>query len=168
MIKWIPKYSLLFLICLILQVFIFNEMQISRFFNPSFYILFILLLPFETPRWVMLTSAFALGIGIDVFMNTPGLNASASVFAAFIRPGVLNLFSPRDGYEPGTTPRIAYYGFGWFLKYTIIITVSHQLVLFFLEAFTFNFAWMTLAVALINTILTSFFVILSQYMMFRR
>ncbi|MFO7789458.1 MAG: rod shape-determining protein MreD [Bacteroidota bacterium] len=168
MIKWIPKYSLLFLICLVLQVFIFNEMQISKYFNPSFYILFILLLPFESPRWLLLISGFLLGLGVDVFLNTPGINAAATVFIAFIRPEVLNLFSPRDGYEPATLPRISHYGFTWFLKYALIIIIIHQLLLFFLEAFTFKYALTTIGIALVNSALTCFFIILSQYIMFRK
>ncbi|MFP4664624.1 MAG: rod shape-determining protein MreD [Bacteroidales bacterium] len=168
MIKFIPKYAFLFLLCLLIQVFLFNEMQISRYFNPSFYVLFIILLPFETPRWLLLLSAFGLGLGVDAFMNTPGINAAATVFAAFVRPGVLNLLSPRDGYEPGTTPRISFYGLSWFLKYALAILLSHQLVLFFLEAFTFRYAFQTIAVALVNSLLSCFFIILSQYIMFRR
>jgi rod shape-determining protein MreD len=168
MIKWIPKYSLLFIVCIVLQVFIFNEMQISRYFNPSFYLLFLLLLPFESPRWLLLISSFLLGLIIDAYANTPGLNTAAIVFVAFIRPEVLNLFSPRDGFEPGTTPRISYYGFNWFFKYTLIIVVIHQFLLFFLEAFTFRFALTTISIAMINSLLTCFFIILSQYIMFRK
>ncbi|MGC9331940.1 MAG: rod shape-determining protein MreD [Bacteroidales bacterium] len=126
MIKWIPKYSLLFIVCILLQVFIFNEMQLGRYFNPSFYLLFLLLLPFESPKWLLLITGFVLGIIIDAYANTPGINAAATVFAAFIRPEILNLFSPRDGFEPGTFPRISYYGFTWFLKYTLVIVVIQQ------------------------------------------
>ncbi|MEA3447077.1 MAG: rod shape-determining protein MreD [Bacteroidota bacterium] len=168
MIKWTPKYSLLFIICILLQVFIFNEMQIGRYFNPSFYLLFLLLLPFESPRWLLLITGFVLGLIIDAYANTPGINAAATVFVAFIRPEILNLFSPRDGFEPETSPRISYYGFTWFFKYTLVIVVIHQLLLFFLEAFTFRFALTTISVALVNSLLTCFFIILSQYIMFRK
>ena len=168
MIKWVLKYGLIFIVCIFLQVFIFNEMQFSRFFNPSFYVLFILLLPFETPRWLLLISGFVLGLIIDAYTNTLGINAAASVFAAFIRPGVLTLISPRDDYELNTFPRLSEYGLFWFLKYTLIIVFAHQIVLFFLEAFTFRFLADTLFVILINSLLTSFFIILSQFIMFRK
>lgn len=143
-------------------------MQISRFLNPSFYVLFILLLPFETPKWLQLISAFALGVIIDAFMNTPGMNTAAIVFMAFLRPAVLSLVSPRDGYDPGSFPRLSQIGFSWFLKYSIILIALHQFALFFIEAMSFNFVGMTLLVALSNTIVTAFFVIVSQYVMFKR
>jgi len=151
-----------------MQVVIFNEMQISRFLNPSFYVLFILLLPFETPKWLQLISAFALGFIIDAFMNTAGMNTAAVVFMAFLRPTVLNLVSPREGYEPGSFPRIEQMGFLWFLKYSLILIALHQFALFFIEAMSFNFVGMTILVALTNTIATAFFVIVSQYIMFKR
>ncbi|MDA3910393.1 MAG: rod shape-determining protein MreD [Bacteroidales bacterium] len=168
MIKYLPKYLLIFITCILLQVVIFNEMQISRFLNPSFYVLFILLLPFETPKWLQLISAFALGLIIDAFMNTAGMNTAAIVFIAFLRPAVLNLVSPREGYEPGSFPRIAQMGFSWFLKYSLILIALHQFALFFIEAMSFNFVGLTLLVALTNTIATTFFVIVSQFIMFKR
>lgn len=168
MIKYLPKYILIFVLCIVLQVLIFNEMQISRFLNPSFYVLFILLLPFETPKWLQLISAFLLGIIIDAFTNTPGMNTAAIVFMAFLRPLVLKLTSPREGYEAGTFPRISQMGFSWFLKYSLILVTFHQFALYFIEAMSFNFVGMTLLVALTNTIITVFFVIVSQYIMFKR
>lgn len=168
MIKHLSKYSLLFLICLVFQILIFNEMEISKFLNPSFYVLFILLLPFETPKWAQLILAFFLGLIVDAFLNTQGMNAAASTLMAFVRPGVLNLLSPREGYEAGTLPRIFYLGFVWFLKYSLILIFIHQLALYFIEAMSFNFLGMTLTVALTNTLLTAFFVIISQFIMFKR
>lgn len=168
MIKYLPKYSSIFLICILLQVVLFNEMQISRFLNPSFYVLFVLLLPFETPKWLQLISAFLLGLFIDAFTNTPGMNTTALVFMSFLRPGILSLVSPREGYEPGMFPRISYMGIGWFLKYSIPLILIHQLTLFFIEAMSFHFVGTTLLVALSNTLATAFFVVLSQYIMFKR
>jgi rod shape-determining protein MreD len=168
MIKYLPKYLLIFATCILLQVVIFNGMQISRFLNPSFYVLFILLLPFETPKWLQLISAFALGVIIDAFMNTHGMNTAAIVFMAFLRPAVLNIVSPREGYEPGSFPRISQMGFTWFLKYSVILITFHQFTLFFIEAMSFNFVGMTLLVATANTIATAFFVVVSQYIMFKR
>ena len=167
MIKYLPKYLLIFFVCLLLQVAIFNEMQISRFLNPSFYVLFILLLPFETPKWLQLISAFALGIIADAFLNTPGINTAASVLMAFSRPGILNLISPREGYESGSFPGISDMGFVWFLKYSLSLILIHQLCLYFTEAMSFRFIDTTIIISIANTITTTFFIIISQYIMFR-
>lgn len=168
MIKVLPKYLLIFVVALLLQVSIFNQMQISRFLNPSFYVLFILLLPFETPKWVQLLSAFALGLIVDAFLNTQGMNVAATVLMAFSRQTVLNLFSPREGYEIGMIPRIQSMGFVWFLKYSLSLILIHQLSLFFIEAMSFHHLSLTLTVALSNTIVTAFFIILSQFIFFKK
>ena len=74
------------LVVVLLQVFIINNIEISSMINPYFYVIFILLLPFETPGWILLMSAFSLGLVVDLFMNTPGLHAASCVFMAFLRP----------------------------------------------------------------------------------
>ena len=40
--------------------------------------------------------AFFFGLTIDIFADTPGMNAAATVFLAFVRPTFLRLFTPRD------------------------------------------------------------------------
>ena len=131
MIRPFVNTIILFILLVFLQVFIFNSIQFSNLINPYFYVIYILLLPFETPGWILLVSSFFLGFTIDSFSNTLGLHASACTFMAVIRPSVLKWFSPRDGYEPGTLPRLSYYGFGWFMKYTILLVFAHHFVIFF-------------------------------------
>ena len=75
------------------QVLILNNIQLGGYINPYFYIYFILLLPFETPRWLLLILSFLLGLTIDVFVNTPGVNAAACVLMAFARPFVITSIS---------------------------------------------------------------------------
>ena len=66
MIKQILNFTLLFVFLVLLQVLVLNNIQLSGYINPYFYVLFILLLPFETANWLLLILAFALGISIDV------------------------------------------------------------------------------------------------------
>jgi len=83
----------------LVQVWILNNIQLSGYINPYLYIMFLLVLPFEISFWILIPAGFLLGITIDMFMHTPGLHAAATVFAAFVRPGVLSLIAPGDGYE---------------------------------------------------------------------
>src|SRR6056297_4336346 len=99
MIKVLPRYIISFILLLTLQILVLNNIQLSGFINPYLYVLFILILPFETPKWMLLLLAFILGMVVDLFSHTPGMHTSATVFMAFLRPYVLEFFSPRDGYE---------------------------------------------------------------------
>ena len=168
MIRLLLKNIILFFFVIFMQIFAFNKIQLSGFINPYFYIIFILLLPFETPGWVLLFSSFGLGLSMDLFSQSLGMNACACAFMAFIRPAVLKAFAPRDGYEPGTLPRIHYYGFTWFVKYAIILIVAHHFVLFYVEMFRFSDFFYTLFRVILSSSFTCLLIVLSQYFFFRR
>jgi len=93
-----------FVFLILFQVLILNNIQFSGYINPYFYIYFILLLPFETPRWLLLLSAFLLGLSLDAFTNTFGLNASACVLMAFARPFVISAISTGTEFMIGHSP----------------------------------------------------------------
>ncbi len=157
-----------FLVVILFQVLVMDNVMINGYMIPYIYILFILLMPFETPRWTQLILGFLLGMGIDLFLNTPGMHTAATVLVAFIRPYLLNLLAPRDGYDTDSFPRIHYYGFLWFLKYTLIIVVIHHFFLFYLEVFQLKDFLTTLSRVILSSILSTSTIILSQYFVFRK
>jgi rod shape-determining protein MreD len=145
-----------FLALVIFQVAVLNNIQLNGYINPYVYILFIMLMPVDIHKWLSLVLSFVLGFTIDVFCNTPGIHASASVMLAFIRPNILNFMSLRDGYEANAFPSMRVNGFSWFLKYSFFMTIIHHSFLFLIEVFTFvNFAD-----TFIRTLLSSLFSIL--------
>jgi rod shape-determining protein MreD len=168
MIKIYLRNIIRFIAVVLIQVLVFNNIEVSGYVNPYIYLIFIILLPFETPNWLLLTLAFLLGLSVDLFSMTYGLHASATVFAAFLRPFILKTFSPRDGYEPGTFPRISYYGFNWFAKYTLIIVFSHHFFLFTVEIFRLTDIFFILSKTILSGLISSFFIIISQYFIYRR
>jgi rod shape-determining protein MreD len=155
-----------FFLLILLQVLIFNNLHIQGYINPYIYILFILLIPFETPHWLLLISAFALGFGVDLFSDTMGMHAAASVFMAFCRPGILRMVYSSKDYEVGITPGINDLGFEWFLKYAFILVFLHHLAFFYLEVFTFKEFFYTFGRVILSTITTVLFIILSQYLFY--
>jgi rod shape-determining protein MreD len=168
MINVLPRNIIRFFLLVLVQVFIFNNIELSGYLNPYVYVLFILLLPFETPAWLTLLSGFLLGLSIDIFSETLGMHTAATVFMAFMRPFVLSYFAPRDGYESGSFPRIFYYGLPWFIKYATILVLAHHLVLFYLEMFSFRDFFTTFLRVLLSTIFSSFLIVISQYFIFRK
>jgi len=157
-----------FIVLVLFQVLVLNNIQFSGYVNPFMYVLFILLLPFETPRWLLLLSGFLLGLSVDIFSNTLGLHASATVFMAFMRPYVLRIISPRDGYETGTFPRVFYYGVTWFLNYAIILVVMHHLFLFYIEVFRFAEFFRTLLRVILSASFSILIIVISQYIIYRK
>lgn len=168
MIRLLARNIIRFVIVVLVQVLLLDNVLLGGYLNPYFYILFILLMPFETPRWLLLVAGFLLGLSIDLFTNTLGMHTAASVLMAFIRPWVLSFFAPRDGYEPETYPRIRYYGLGWFAGYAAILTFIHHFALFYIEVFHFEDFFSTLLRVILSTALTTSTIILSQYFIFRK
>ena len=157
-----------FVVLILFQVLVMDNVMINGYMIPYIYILFILLLPFETPRWIQLLSGFALGLVMDLFSGTLGMHTAASVLVAYIRPYLLNLLASREGYEPETYPRIHYYGFLWFLKYATLMVVIHHLALFYLEVFQMKHFFSTLLRVILSSILSTSTIVLSQYFVFRK
>ena len=77
MINNILKHSVRFVFLVLLQVLILNNIQLNGFINPYLYILFIIMLPFEIPVWLLMLLAFVMGISIDMFLNTMGIHVCA-------------------------------------------------------------------------------------------
>jgi rod shape-determining protein MreD len=163
MINSLLRFSLIFILLIFLQVLIFNNIQFSGFVNPYVYLMFILLLPVEIPSWLLLPLSFVTGLVIDIFSGSPGMHASATLLAGFVRPHVLRVTSPRDGYEAGSSPSMLIYGFQWFFFYTLIMVLVHHIALFYLEVFRFVDFFRTMLRVLLSAVFSITFILLFEY-----
>lgn len=155
------KHALRFIVLVLLQTLIFNNIRFLGYINPLLYIWFIISLPTGVNRSVTLLLAFVLGMCIDIFSNTPGMYAFATVFVAFARYNFLQLFVPRDMYSD-YEPSVKVLGLPIFLKYTASMVILLHLVLFTLEAFTFERYWLVLYKTLVNSAITILLVLSTQ------
>jgi cell shape-determining protein MreD len=153
-----------FIFLILFQVLILNNIQFSGYINPYFYIYFILLLPFETPRWLLLLSAFFLGISLDAFTHTLGLNASACILMAFIRPFVISAISTGTEFMIGHSPSLKNQGMKWFAYYSIILVLVHHTALFYLEVFRFTEFFQTLLRVMLSSVFTLLIVFIAEYL----
>ncbi|MBI3500863.1 MAG: rod shape-determining protein MreD [Bacteroidetes bacterium] len=159
----IVRNSLRFIFLVLFQVLILNHIQLSGYLNPFLYVLFILMLPFQTPDWLVLVLSFALGLSIDMFSDTGGMHAAASVFMAFARKPLLKIISPREGYEPTQHPTVQQFGFGWFFSYAGILVLIHHFFLFYLEAFHFSGFFHTFFRVILSSVFTLTLIFVSQF-----
>lgn len=127
-----------FLIVVAIQVIILNQIYFNGYITPYIYPLFILMLPFDVKGWVLLLSSFTLGLSIDMFSDSLGMHAAASLFMAFMRPFIIRFISIKSDFDPGTEPRIESNGWGWIFIYTVLLIFLHHLSLFLIEEFRFD------------------------------
>tara|TARA_B100000780_G_C21060707_1_gene426306 strand:+ start:643 stop:1161 length:519 start_codon:yes stop_codon:yes gene_type:complete len=161
----VAGYNILrFIFLVLLQVLVLNGIGLGGYINPYVYVLIILALPVETPKWATLLIGFATGLCIDLFTRTMGMHITASIFLAYIRIVVLQFMAPREGYEVGSSPSIRDMSLAWFMTYAGILIIMHHLFLFFVEAFTVDQFWYTLSKALLSSVITFILVILFQFL----
>lgn len=152
---------------------LFQVLLLKNFilFDTAFcflYVAFILLLPLEIGPMALMIAAFTVGFSVDIFYDSIGVNAAASVFIAFLRPYWLNIVTPRGGYEEIVIPNLRTMDFGWFFTYSLPLIFIHHFVLFFLEAGGFDFFFLTLSKVFFSTILTFFVIVLTQFLFYKR
>jgi len=158
-----------FIFFIFLQGLILNDLNLfDGMAIPYLYIMFILMLPIETPRWLELILGFVCGCVIDMFTNTIGIHASACVALAFIRPLFLKSIAPRDGYEFGQKPTIQHMGFAWYIKYAGVLILIHHSWLFFIEVYSLNGFFTTLTRAVLSSLFTLVLAVLTQYLAFKK
>ena len=150
----VVKNIVRFLLLVLLQVFVFNKMNLFGYLNPFVYVLFIILLPFQTNKLLLLLLAFGTGLTIDIFGDTPGLHTSATVFMAFLRPSLIRGFFGRIEFTQNEEPSIKKLGFGGFSRYMIVLVVAHHFVLFFMETLSFSRFFDILKTTLLSSLLS--------------
>jgi hypothetical protein len=107
---------------------------LNQFVKPYLYFLFILWLPFSTPRAALMVIAFFFGLTMDYFAGTPGLHTIPCVLIAYLRPYVLAILVPQQTTEISYfEPSIKSLGFAPYSIYILLLTFIHHTVLVYIE-----------------------------------
>ncbi len=163
----IDKHIIRFILLLLTQVYILNNVLFLNIINPYIYIYFILLLPFNIPTFLRIILGFIMGFSIDLFTGSMAIHASATTFIAYFRPFILSLFAPFDGYEKNTEPTLQYYNLSWWLKYATTTTGIHHFTLFLMEVFHFKNMYFLFLKTILSTMLTVFLMTLLQLFFYK-
>lgn len=148
---------LLFVVLVVLQVLVFNQISIFGFATPFVYIYFLLKPPIGRNLFFVIITGFILGFIIDIFLNTPGINAASTTLVAAFRQPLLNLFYTKDETEE-YIPNI-YTSPGSFIKYLVVAIIIHQTALYTLESlslFNLHIVILRWAASIILTSITLF------------
>ncbi|WP_192821935.1 hypothetical protein [Rufibacter sp. LB8] len=157
-----------FVVFMGLQVLLMRNLVLYERGFCFVYIGFILFLPIDLDKVLLLVLAFICGITIDLFYDTAGVHAAATVLMAYLRPSILNLLTPRDGYEPSDNASLPSMGWRWFLAYGVTLILVHHFTLFFLELNGFKLIGFTLAKIVVSTLFTGTVLVILQMLFFER
>ena len=140
-------------------------------FNSAFcfvYLGFLLFLPLDLGRPAMMLIGFLVGISVDIFYDSLGIHAAASVLLGFLRPTWVNFLTPQGGYDSGVSPRLNKMGFGWFFAYASLLIFVHHIAIFYIEAGGFSLFFFTLVKVFFSTVFTFLVLFLIQLLFNRR
>ncbi len=155
-----------FILLILIQVLIIQNVNLTSYIILLPYVMVILLLPFETNKLLVLGISFMLGVCIDYFYDSSGLHASACTIMGFSRYYVLKYVAPRDGYDAGVKPTVEDMGLAWFLSYAGTLILTHHLFLFYLEVFRFSEFFSTLLRVILSSAGTFGLIYLIQFLFF--
>lgn len=137
----------------LLQVLILNQMHINGYATPFLYIYFILKFHSRASKNELMLWAFFLGLIVDMFSNTPGMNAAVATCVAFSRNFFLRMVTLRDmdeDFEPNTRTL----GMSAFLRYSLLVCGMFCTLLLLIDTFSF-FNWPVLLLKIVSSLATT-------------
>lgn len=150
-----------FVFVALMQILFLNRISLFGYVTPLFYIWLIVRFDSYMKRTGMLLWAFSLGLVLDMFSGTPGLNAASATFLAMVQPGIVKMFVQTERYEQ-LFPSSATMGGRPFAGYLLLMTVLHHTTYFLLRSIPLG-DWSVLVLKVIfSTLLTFIFMIVAE------
>lgn len=150
-----------FVFVALMQILFLNRISLFGYVTPLFYIWLIVRFDSYMKRTSMLLWAFSLGLVMDMFSGTPGLNAASATLLAMVQPGIVKMFVQTERYEQ-LFPSSASMGGRPFAGYLLLMTVLHHTTYFLLRSIPLG-DWSVLVLKVIfSTLLTFIFMIVAE------
>lgn len=131
-----------------------------------FYIGFLLLLPRTLSRSYLMIIGFLSGLLVDLFSDTPGIHASASVLIMFLRNFWLSIVN--DDWQELTNLNVISLRKTGFAFYIFPLVFIHHFVIFVVENGGFHLFGMTLSRIFFSSIFSSFIIFVINYLLSSR
>jgi len=165
----ILRHSLGFVLLLVLQVFLFNHLVLFQMAVPFVFLVFLFMLPLDTPRPLMYGLAFFMGLMVDIFSDhsATGLHAFSALMASAMRVRLASILSASNfrGVEEIDLPSQSSV---WLLMYMAILYFIHNLFYFLLEDFTFLRIFYVLGKAFFSTLYATAIGFLIVYVFYKK
>lgn len=125
---------LMIVLLIALQIFVLNRITLFGKYTPVLYPVFIMFYPFFRNKYQFLALSFLLGLGIDAFLYTWGINAFATTLIAYFRTLIFRTSTDTS------TDFFSFQSLQW-TQYLFFIFSSiflHQILVQYLEFFKFS------------------------------
>lgn len=136
--KSIFSYILLFVILVLVQALLMNHIVLFSSAVCFIFIYFLIKLPINLSANLVLTLGFVLGLAVDMFSDTPGLNALCCTILASLKRPMFFAYEQHDDKNRNVAPSIGTMGFFNFSKYIFSMAAIYCLLAFFVEFIEFT------------------------------
>ncbi|MBB6326206.1 hypothetical protein FHS59_001834 [Algoriphagus iocasae] len=162
------SFILLILILGLFQILFLKNLALFGIAFCFVYLVGILSIPLQIRAVPLLLISFGIGLIIDVFYDTLGLNAAAATFLAFLRPYWLKILRPNGGYDDSTQPTLQEMGIGWFISYSLPLIFAFCLIFFIADQWGTGTFIGVVNKSLFSSIFTLVLAIIVQLLFFKR
>lgn len=152
--KQIGRYILVML----LQVLLFDQLQLLGVCHPYIYILCLMMMPVTLPHNVDMIIGALVGVVMDIFCNSLGVHTAACILIMFIRPYIISsMVNDIDRLNEAISMHVL--GVENMIKYVLILVFVHHAVVFLLAAWSWSHIGFVLIETIVSGIITSFIII---------
>lgn len=135
---------------MILQVLLFDQLQLLGVCHPYIYVLCLLMMPITLSHSADMIIGAVVGLIMDIFCNSMGIHTAACIFIMFIRPYLIGaIVNDKDRLNEQISLRSL--GMEALLRYVVILVVIHHLIVFLLAAWN----WAHIGFVLVETVVSS-------------
>lgn len=147
-----------YVVVMLLQVLLFDQLQLWGACHPYIYILCLLMMPITLPHNVDMLIGALVGLVMDVFCNSLGVHTAACILVMFIRPYLIGaLVNDKDRLNEQISLRSI--GMEALLRYVVIMVIIHHLMVFALAAWSWSHIGFVLLETLVSSLVTILIII---------
>ncbi len=148
------KFIIAFLLLIPLQGLVFNHIVLFNVAVPMVFIYLVIMLPVTLGTNLSVLLGFLSGLAVDIFSDTPGVNALSCTVLSFVRKPVFHLYVSIDDDLAGRSPSTRTMGVPAFSKYLFTMVLLYCLMVFTIEAFQFVNIQLTILRTVASTLYT--------------
>ena len=142
-----------YIVVMLLQVFLFDQLQLLGVCHPYIYVLCLLMMPITLPHSADMIIGAVVGLIMDVFCNSLGVHTASCIFIMFIRPYMIGaLVNDKDRLNEQISLRAL--GVEALFKYVVILVLVHHLMVFLLAAWSWSHIGFVLMETVVSSIIT--------------
>ena len=147
-----------YIVIMLLQVLLFNQLQLWGACHPYVYILCLLMMPITLPHSVDMLIGAGVGIIMDIFCNSLGVHTASCILIMFIRPYLIGaIVNDKDRLNEQISLRSI--GMEAMIKYVVILVIIHHLTVFSLAAWSWHHIGFILLETIVSSIITVMMII---------